>query len=386
MSTLQIRKLESGTFDHVDSIDGKFFLGRFNFKEEFGKAFLVEAYGAKRREYVIEAISVYDYLGAEELFTNFTDLINRLTELGYTGIETNGIIPTASSYISSDVDNAIVLGTDSKLFVPETTGGIESVVAGTNITIDNTDPLNPVISASGGGGGTTDTIAQASWEDNIFNASNQVVGSLNGYAANGGNINNGIASPNIDDYMNFLCFSSGTSANGGYRYLQISPVGGSSFKPQAGLTCFGTFCIYSNSSADTLIRFGFNSSSNLPTDAQFGAYIEITGSSIVGKTANNNVRSTTTSGALTYSTAQGSEIPYHFMIHFDTLTQVTFKVVKHDGTVVLNTSLNTNTPPAAARFYASAMGCIQTAGTNRNILGLSRLGFGVQKPNFLNSF
>jgi len=53
---------------------------------------------------------------------------------------------------------------------------------------------------------------------------------------------------------------------------------------------------------------------------------------------------------------------------------------------VLNTSLNTNTPQASARFYASTMGCIQTAGTNRNILGLSRLGFGVQKPNFLNSF
>ena len=32
-------------------------------------------------------------------------------------------------------------------------GGIESIVAGTNITVDNTDPLNPVVSATGGGGG-----------------------------------------------------------------------------------------------------------------------------------------------------------------------------------------------------------------------------------------
>jgi len=30
-------------------------------------------------------------------------------------------------------------------------GGIESIVAGDNITIDNTDPLNPIVSASGGG-------------------------------------------------------------------------------------------------------------------------------------------------------------------------------------------------------------------------------------------
>ena len=36
-----------------------------------------------------------------------------------------------------------------------TGGGIQSIVAGTNVTIDNTDPLNPIISASGGGGGLT---------------------------------------------------------------------------------------------------------------------------------------------------------------------------------------------------------------------------------------
>lgn len=35
---------------------------------------------------------------------------------------------------------------------------VQSVVAGTNITIDNTDPQNPIISASGGGTGTVDTI------------------------------------------------------------------------------------------------------------------------------------------------------------------------------------------------------------------------------------
>lgn len=31
--------------------------------------------------------------------------------------------------------------------------GVESVVAGTNVTVDNTDPANPVVSSSGGGGG-----------------------------------------------------------------------------------------------------------------------------------------------------------------------------------------------------------------------------------------
>ena len=35
--------------------------------------------------------------------------------------------------------------------------GIQSIVAGTNITVDNTDPQNPVISASGGGASVTNT-------------------------------------------------------------------------------------------------------------------------------------------------------------------------------------------------------------------------------------
>jgi len=108
MSTLQIRKLESGTFKHVDSIDGEFFLGRFSFKQELTKAFLVEAYGAKRREYGIADISVFDYLGTEETFTNFTDLINRLTELGYTGIDINPVYPVLNflSNDSADYTNA----------------------------------------------------------------------------------------------------------------------------------------------------------------------------------------------------------------------------------------------------------------------------------------
>lgn len=123
MSILQIIKLESGTFKHVDSIDGDFFLGRFSFKQELNKAFLVEAYGAKRRDYLISEIRVFDYLGTAETFFNFTDLINRLTELGYTGIDLNPVYPTASIYVSDDVDNALVLGDDNKLFVPVSGGG-----------------------------------------------------------------------------------------------------------------------------------------------------------------------------------------------------------------------------------------------------------------------
>lgn len=53
-----------------------------------------------------------------ETFTNVVDLRSRLVQLGYT------------PYLSGI--------------------GIQSVVAGTNISVDNTDPANPIISASGG--------------------------------------------------------------------------------------------------------------------------------------------------------------------------------------------------------------------------------------------
>jgi hypothetical protein len=105
MSTLQIIQLQSGAFKHVDSIDGRFFLGVFNFKEEFNKAFLVEAYGAKRREYGITSgvidISIIPFGGAEEFFTNWDVLTNRLVALNYSGIDTNGIMPVGS-YLSND--------------------------------------------------------------------------------------------------------------------------------------------------------------------------------------------------------------------------------------------------------------------------------------------
>lgn len=39
-------------------------------------------------------------------------------------------------------------------------GGVQSVVAGTNVTVDNTDPANPIVSSSGGGGGTVATGAE----------------------------------------------------------------------------------------------------------------------------------------------------------------------------------------------------------------------------------
>lgn len=59
-----------------------------------------------------------------------------------------------------DADGTIALASD-------VSGKLDSVVAGTNVTIDNTDPNNPIISASGGGGGGSgDVVGPASSTDN----------------------------------------------------------------------------------------------------------------------------------------------------------------------------------------------------------------------------
>jgi hypothetical protein len=60
-------------------------------------------------------------------------------------------------------------------------GGVQSVVAGTNVTVDNTDPANPIVSASGGGGASgihalvkpqAGTAVSACFTGATFNATN----------------------------------------------------------------------------------------------------------------------------------------------------------------------------------------------------------------------
>lgn len=60
------------------------------------------------------------------------------------------------------------------------TPGIQSVVAGTNVTVDDTDPLNPIVSATGGGGGATS-----------FTGLSDVPGSYSGQAGKLARVNSG---------------------------------------------------------------------------------------------------------------------------------------------------------------------------------------------------
>jgi hypothetical protein len=127
MATLKIRKKSLKTWLHVPSDADNFILSKFYCKTDAGTFKIVEESGSNRREYSYTDITVYDDtdMGTPETFASAQALMLRLEALKYTGFNRDGDIPT--SYI-------------------------ESVVAGTNVTIDNTDPLNPIISSTGGGG------------------------------------------------------------------------------------------------------------------------------------------------------------------------------------------------------------------------------------------
>ena len=133
MATLEIRKKSLKTWLHIPSDGSNFILSKFYCKTDANTFKIVEESGSNRREYSYLNITVYDDtdIGTPETFASAQALMLRLEVLKYTGFNRDGDIPT--SYI-------------------------ESVVAGTSITIDNTDPLNPIISSTAGGGGTLDAL------------------------------------------------------------------------------------------------------------------------------------------------------------------------------------------------------------------------------------
>lgn len=56
--------------------------------------------------------------------------------------------------------------------------GVQSIVAGTGISVDVTDPQNPTVSATGGGGGSGDVTGPASSTDNNFPQFNGTTGKV----------------------------------------------------------------------------------------------------------------------------------------------------------------------------------------------------------------
>jgi len=141
---LQIRKISNKVWKHVDSNDGAFILTKFTFKNEFNKGFIVEVYGAKRREYTIDQIEVYNIGGSAETFLNFEDLLLRLEVLKYPAFYRDGEFEfNPSAYDLSEFQNN---ETDRFAKLSDIIGG-DGVQSVSGSMVDNTDPLNPVINS-----------------------------------------------------------------------------------------------------------------------------------------------------------------------------------------------------------------------------------------------
>lgn len=70
----------------------------------------------------------------------------------------DGTLRTLQDGVGNDLP--IQVSTTDVNFTGTVTGidtGVQSVVAGTNVTVDATDPANPIVSASGGGGGSANS-------------------------------------------------------------------------------------------------------------------------------------------------------------------------------------------------------------------------------------
>lgn len=112
-------------------------------------------------------------------------------------------------------DNITIDATDPHNPVINGSGGvIQSLVAGDNVTIDGTDPANPIISATGGGGGSSG----ATWE------------LLAKYSFS----TDGIAQTleaDVSDYSEIFLVSEGVTASAsGYRMVQISSDAGATWE------------------------------------------------------------------------------------------------------------------------------------------------------------
>lgn len=86
-----------------------------------------------------------------------SEVIRVFNELIGNGVKITEL-PAGSAPTGTELIEAVQGGQSVSLTVNQVSSGgvgVTSVVAGTNVTVDNTDPQNPIVSASGGGGGGT---------------------------------------------------------------------------------------------------------------------------------------------------------------------------------------------------------------------------------------
>jgi hypothetical protein len=148
--------------------------------------------------------------------------------------------------------------------------------------------------------------------------------------------------PGEPNHPGILRISSSTTANsGGYVLTEIT-----AFRISGGEVFEIIFQPRVSGNANTTIRMGFLDTTS-STDATDGVYFELPANSldIVGKTANNGVRTTsTTIATLTVNTWYRCRIEIN-----NNATQANFYVYDENGTLLGSTSITTNIPTALGR-------------------------------------
>lgn len=142
MATLEIRKETAKVWKHVPSDDLPYIVSKLYIKSEGDNIRVVELGGSQRGVYNFADVSVFDIGGTAETFSSASDLMQRLEALGYVGFFYDGEV-SPSLLISSDVGNAITLGSDGKLYVTVSGGGaVDSVNGQTGIVVLDADDIS----------------------------------------------------------------------------------------------------------------------------------------------------------------------------------------------------------------------------------------------------
>jgi len=97
--------------------------------------------------------------GSPEVYPSIVQLKQRLINLGYPFEGGATIVPDGVASIVAGANITVDATDPQNPVVTGENGGVQSVVAGTNITVDNTDPDNPIVSSVAGGTGTVTSVA-----------------------------------------------------------------------------------------------------------------------------------------------------------------------------------------------------------------------------------
>lgn len=181
-------------------------------------------------------------------------------------------------------------------------------------------------------------------------ASASCFGEFSGLAISNGTVNGPATGISLLNRPGMVRLRSGTSANSGYViWFSVNNllIGGKELWMAAGIP--SVF-------AATTTRMGL-SDSNITTDATDGCYMEVAPTGIiVGKTANNSVRSITPSS---FQLVIGTYYKFSIELNADA-TLATFVVRAEDGTLLWSDTLSTNIPKTPGREAGAGFGAFNS--------------------------